>query len=71
MRKTQSILLSFSNQLSNGILISSFSDDRNDNVLKYLKTYLEDYIYKAEDVRKVNYEFFQFEKYKEDMKDDL
>ena len=64
-------LLSFSNQLSNGILISSFSDDRNDNVLKYLKTYLEDYIYKAEDVRKVNYEFFQFEKYKEDMKDDL
>jgi Dullard-like phosphatase family protein len=64
-------LLSFANQLSNGILISSFCDDRNDNVLRYLQTYLEDFIYIAEDVRKVNLEFFQFEKYKEEMKDDL
>ena len=55
-------MYSFAPQLSNGILINSFINDKNDSELSNLLSYLMNYIYPAEDVRKVNEEFFGFKK---------
>ena len=54
-------IYSFSNQLSNGILINSFFDDKNDDELSNVRKYLIEYIFPCDDVRKVNEQFFGFE----------
>ena len=54
-------LYSFSNQLSNGILITSFYNDRNDTQLKDVLSYLLNFICKCNDVRIVNEEVFQLQ----------
>ena len=59
-------LFSFSNQLNNGILITSFFDDKNDTFLDNVKDYLE-YIKNEEDIRGINKESFRFEEIKEDI----
>ena len=59
-------LYSFANQLNNGILITSFFDDKDDTFLNNVKEYLE-YIQNEEDVRKINKESFRFEEIKEDI----
>ena len=56
-------LYSFSNQLSNGILITSFYNDRNDTQLKDVLSYLLNFICKCNDVRLVNEEVFQLQKF--------
>ena len=59
-------LFSFANQLNNGILITSFFDDKNDTFLSNVKEYLE-YIKNEKDIREVNKESFKFEEIKEDI----
>ena len=60
-------LFSFANQLNNGILITSFFDDKNnDTFLSNFKDYLE-YIKNEEDIREINKESFRFEEIKEDI----
>ena len=60
-------LFSFANQLNNGILITSFFDDKNnDTFLSNVKDYLE-YIKNEEDIREINKESFRFEEIKEDI----
>ena len=54
-------IYSFSNQLSNGILINSFFDDEDDDELSNVRKYLIEYIFPCDDVRKVNEQFFGFE----------
>ena len=54
-------MYSFSNQLSNGILINSFYNDKNDNDLINVKNYLLNYIIDCKDVRKINENVFKFE----------
>ena len=56
-------LYSFSSQLSNGILITSFYNDKNDTQLKDVLSYLLNYICKYNDVRLVNEEVFQLQKF--------
>jgi Dullard-like phosphatase family protein len=53
-------LYSFSNQLSNGILINSFYNDREDQELANLLNYLQQYIHGSPDVRSVNESIFNF-----------
>lgn len=55
-------LFSFANQLSNGVLVSSFYSDKSDVELKSLSNYLLNYVLPAEDVRAVNEKVFGFEK---------
>lgn len=57
----------FSNQLSNGILISSFFNDQNDSMLMNLVNYLS-ILANAEDVREENQKYFQFQTYLEEIK---
>ena len=59
-------LFSFANQLNNGILITSFFDDRNDSFLMNVKEYL-DYIKNEKDIRGINKQSFRFEEIKEDI----
>ena len=59
-------LFSFANQLNNGILITSFFDDKNDNFLDSVKEYLE-YIKNEKDIRQANKDSFRFEEIKEDI----
>ena len=54
-------IYSFSNQLSNGILINSFFNDENDDELSNVRKYLIEYIFPCDDVRKINEQFFGFE----------
>jgi len=54
-------MYSFSNQLSNGILITSFFNDRNDIELLNLGNYLVNYLANVKDVRIENEKFFKFE----------
>ena len=60
-------MYSFAAQLNNGILINSFINDKNDNELSNVLSYLMNYIYNAEDIRKVNEEFFGFKKIVDEM----
>ena len=53
-------MYSFATQISNGILINTFINDKNDNELYNALEYLVKYIYPAEDVRDVNEKFFNF-----------
>ena len=77
-RKMENIILvdnslfAFCNQLNNGILITSFFEDKKDNILQNLEGYLE-MIKNVNDVREINKESFQFEQYKHDiiMKSDI
>jgi CTD small phosphatase-like protein 2 len=59
-------LFSFANQLNNGILITSFFDDKKDTFLYNVKDYLE-YIKNEKDIREINKESFRFEEIKEDI----
>ena len=60
-------LYAFSNQLSNGILINSFYDDRTDVELSNLLSYLQQYILNSPDVRQVNENVFSFKTILEDI----
>lgn len=74
-RKLQNIVIldnslySFSNQLSNGILIDSFYNEENDNELNNILQYLIDYIGKCNDVAFVNDQVFKFQEIFDNMKD--
>ena len=59
-------LFSFANQLNNGILITSYFDDKKDTFLYNVKDYLE-YIKNEKDIREINKESFRFEEIKEDI----
>ena len=59
-------LFSFANQLNNGILITSFFDDKEDSFLHNVKDYLE-YIKNEKDIREINKESFRFEEIKKDI----
>jgi CTD small phosphatase-like protein 2 len=61
-------LYSFANQLSNGILISSFYDEPEDNELKNISSYLVEYLSKCEDIRFVNDQVFNFQSIYEEIK---
>jgi Dullard-like phosphatase family protein len=50
----------FANQLSNGVLINSFYNDKNDNQLSNLQCYLLNYLYDASDIRVTNEQIFNF-----------
>ena len=52
----------FANQLSNGILISSFFNDQEDSMLLNLINYLNS-LSESNDVREENKQYFQFENY--------
>lgn len=54
-------LYSFSNQLSNGILINSFYNDKDDRELFNVFNYLEQYLQNAPDSRTVNEQIFSFD----------
>ena len=60
-------IYSFSSHLNNGILINSFYNDKNDNELSNVLNYLNNYILPAEDVRKINEQFFGFKKIVDDI----
>jgi len=61
-------LYSFTNQLSNGILISSFYNDANDKELDNVRSYLEKTrIFEVDDVRNVNSKVFNFQLIKQKM----
>jgi Dullard-like phosphatase family protein len=60
-------LFSFSNQLDNGILVTSFFYDLNDNFLLNLISYLQYYILNAYDVRIINKENFKFQEIKKEV----
>ena len=60
-------MYSFAAQLNNGILINSFYTNKNDNELCNVYGYLINYIYHAEDVRKVNEEIFGFKKLRDEI----
>ena len=60
-------MYSFAPQLNNGILINSFINDKNDNELLNVLSYLVNYILPCDDVRKVNEQFFGFKKIVDDM----
>ena len=53
-------MYSFAPQLNNGVLINSFINDKNDNELLNVLSYLINYILPCDDVRKVNAQFFGF-----------
>ena len=53
-------LYSFANQLSNGILITSFFNDKYDKELDNLASYLIEFLAKAKDVRVENEKIFKF-----------
>lgn len=54
-------IFSFANHLSNGILINSYYNDKNDSELSNVFSYLEAYIEKSKDVRIVNEGIFNFQ----------
>ena len=60
-------IISFANQLNNGILVSSFIDEKDDIILKGLIGYLKTVILKAEDVRLSNKISFGFEEKKKEL----
>ena len=60
-------LFSFANQLDNGILVTSFFNDLNDNFLLNLINYLQYYILNAYDVRIINKENFKFQEIKKEI----
>jgi Dullard-like phosphatase family protein len=61
-------LLSFAHQLSNGILVTSFYNDKEDKILDSVIGYLKQMVIEGDDVRVVNRDVFRFEEYKEELK---
>jgi Dullard-like phosphatase family protein len=59
-------LYSFCNQISNGVLINSFFNDKDDRELFNLFNYLNMYISNASDVREVNEKVFNFNSFLKD-----
>lgn len=53
-------MYSFTNQLSNGVLINSFYHDKSDKELANVQAYLVNYLHKVPDVRTVNDKIFNF-----------
>jgi Dullard-like phosphatase family protein len=64
-------LFSFLNNLSNGILVTSFYDNKNDKTFEGLMYYLEKFIVECDDVRKVNSDTFGIESYKNEVEEEL
>ena len=60
-------IYSFIPQLSNGILINSFYNDKKDEELNNVLRYLINFILPADDVRTINEDFFGFKKILEDL----
>ena len=60
-------IYSFTAQLNNGILVNSFFNDKNDIELFNVYEYLINYLLKADDVRTINEQFFNFEKLLNDL----
>lgn len=60
-------MYSFTTQLQNGILINSFYCDKNDTELYNVLGYLINFILPADDIRKVNEKFFNFQKVTNDL----
>ena len=60
-------MYSFAAQLTNGILINSFYNDKNDIELYNVLGYLLNFLYKADDVRLINEQFFNFQKISNDL----
>lgn len=61
-------IYSFAAQITNGILINSFYVNKNDYELDNVLNYLLNFILCAEDVRKVNEQFFNFQKITNELK---
>ena len=55
-------IYSFSAQINNGILVNSFFNDKNDIELYNVLEYLLNFLVKADDVRVINEQFFNFDK---------
>ena len=55
-------IYSFCAQINNGILVNSFFNDKNDIELYNVLRYLLDFLVKADDVRVINEQFFNFDK---------
>jgi Dullard-like phosphatase family protein len=64
-------MYSFIPQLNNGILINSFYYDKEDKELDNVLRYLIDYVFPADDVRKINGEFFGFKTILDDISKNL
>ncbi len=60
-------IYSFSAQIKNGILVNSFFNDKNDIELYNVLGYLLNFLVKADDVRVINEQFFNFEKLIDDL----
>ena len=60
-------MYSFSAQLTNGILINSFYNDKNDIELFNVLGYLLNFLLKVDDVRIINEQFFNFQKISNDL----
>lgn len=59
---------SFMNNISNGVLINSFYGDKSDLELYSVMNYLIGFVSKAEDVREVNEQFFNFKSIMQELK---
>ena len=55
-------IYSFAAQINNGILVNSFFNDKNDIELYNVLEYLLNFLVKADDVRVINEQFFNFDK---------
>ena len=55
-------IYSFAAQINNGILVNSFFNDKNDIELYNVMGYLLNFLVKADDVRVINEQFFNFDK---------
>ena len=60
-------MYSLAAQLTNGILINSFYNDKSDIELYNVLGYLLNFLYKANDVRLINEQFFNFQKISNDL----
>lgn len=60
-------MYSFSSQLTNGILINSFYNDKNDIELYNVLGYLLNFLIKVNDVRLMNEQFFNFQRILDDL----
>ena len=60
-------IFSFANQLDNGILITSFYNDKSDSLLSNVQMYLDSVITKSLDIRKNNRDNFMFDLYRKNL----
>ena len=64
---TDNSLFSFANQIDNGILVTSFYNDKYDTLLSNVQLYLDSIIKRSLDVRKDNRDNFMFEVYRKNL----